>query len=75
MKQGTALIAKTTFGFKNQGKGRVIVFKEGQKFWVTTTELFFKKHGCLKIDRWGKGSISHGYAFDMETINNYFDVE
>lgn len=75
MKQGAILTVKKTFGFKNNGKGRMIVAKEGQQFWVTSSEVSNKINGYMMIDRINKGHISCGYAFDIATIEEWFEIE
>ena len=74
MRQGTIIKAKTTFSFKVNGKGRTITFKEGQEFWTTTTQIFFNQNGGVMVERKNKGSISTGYFFTSQQIDELFEV-
>lgn len=72
MKQGQELIAKVAFTMKFEGKrGRPVNVKIGDRFWVTTTDYSNKTHA--KIDRYGKGFISHGYCLSLEQISQLFE--
>ena len=68
MKQGERLTAKGDFQFKSGGKGRAVVVRAGQKFWVTNSMIDQAAQKVVMIDREGKGHISHGYAFTPEMI-------
>lgn len=74
MKQGERLTAKGDFQFKSGGKGRAVVVRAGQKFWVTNSMIDQAAQKVVMIDREGKGHISHGYAFTPEMIENLFEV-
>lgn len=71
IKQGTRLTAKGNFQFKAPGaKGRPVVVKAGQRFWITNSML----DQVVMIDREGRGHISNGYAFTPEMIDDLFQV-
>lgn len=72
IRQGLGLTAIRTFAFKVNGKGRVITFKEGQRFWVTNSTIDQRQSGFVKVDRHGKGCISHGYAFTPAQVAECF---
>jgi len=75
LKQGARLTAKKDFLFKTPGiKGRPVTVRSGQRFWVTNSMSLQESSNVVTIDREGKGHISHGYAFDPNTIDDLFDV-
>jgi hypothetical protein len=71
MKQCTPLTCKETFAFKVNGKGKAITFKQGQRFWVTNTEIDQKNRNVVNIARDGK-SMGQGYDFTAEQVKAYF---
>ena len=76
MKQGTYLTAKHDFRFRNPApRGRTITVRKGDVFWITNCALQQKETGVIRIDRKGKGCISHGYPFDRATLEQFFTVE
>jgi hypothetical protein len=73
-KQGIRLVAKSAFTFKAPGeRGRPVVVRPGQRFWVTNSTLDQERQNVVMIDREGRGHISNGYAFTPETIDQYFE--
>jgi len=74
LRQGTRLVAKTDFRF-GTGKGRAVMVRTGQKFWVTNSQVDQAAQKLVLIDRAGKGSISNGYAFSPAMVDAYFHVE
>lgn len=65
--------AKHDFAFKVGGKGRAIVVRRGQIFWVTNTRHDQTLRGIVLVDRKGKGHISGGYAFSHNQLMELFE--
>jgi hypothetical protein len=73
MKQGQTLTARRAFAFKAKGaKGRAVTVQQGARFWITNSALDQSASGIVMIDREGRGTISHGYAFTIEQIGELF---
>lgn len=73
-RQGATLKAKAPFSFKAPGsRGRAVTVKPGQLFWVTNSGLDQNRSGLVMIDRIGRGCISNGYAFNPDTLQQYFE--
>lgn len=70
MKQATYLTAKETFSFKVNGKGRAVTFKQGQRFWVTSTE----NSQFISVARLDQ-PLGSGYEFSPEQVSKFFSVE
>ena len=75
MKQGTLLEAKRDFAFRNNNKGRPVQVKEGDRFWVTNTEVNQQQIGCILIDRQNKGHMSQGWPVSFEQVEELFDIQ
>jgi hypothetical protein len=75
MKQSTILIAKQAFSLRAAGaRGRAVQVKPGDRFIVTTSEVWSLSH-CPKIMRERGAILGCGYNMDIDTINQLFDVE
>jgi hypothetical protein len=72
--QCTYLVCKKAFGFKVNGKGRMIVFKEGQRFWVGNTPSDQTKRGQINVIRKGY-PLGFGYDFAPSQVSEYFHQE
>lgn len=72
--QHTPLTAKIDFQFKPGGKGRNVIVRKGQRFWVTSSQTLQMSEAAVRVDRKGKGSISQGYPFTPEQIQTLFDL-
>lgn len=75
MRQGSTITAKSAFTFKASGtRGRAVTVRSGDKFWITNCETDQARQGVVMIDRTGRGHISHGYAFQPEILQAWFEV-
>lgn len=74
MNQFAALTAKADFNFRASTKGRAIVVRAGQKFWMTNTASNAARTGLVVLDRQGKGSIGAGYPFAASQVSDLFEV-
>lgn len=72
MKQATGLVCTKEVAFKVNGKGRTIVFKVGQEFWVTNTEVDQNNRQCVNVARKGQ---KFGYDCTPEQVSTYFVVQ
>lgn len=70
--QGVQLLCKSTVSFKVDGKGRIIHFKEGCRFWVCNTMTEQAASGCVKVARL---TSKFGYAFPPDLVREHFVVE
>lgn len=68
------LTASKDFAFKAGGKGRAVVVRKGQRFWVTSSTTLQNASGVVLIDREGKGCISVGWAFDPAQLPDFFQL-
>lgn len=68
------LRARCAFEFVNPETGRKIQVKAGAVFWVTSSPLTQSLESCVRIDRKGKGAISHGYAWAESDLREYFEL-
>lgn len=75
MKQGTRLTARLSFEFRNPESGRKVTIREGQRFWITSSATLQERESAVRIDREGKGTISHGWPFTPAHIPQFFTVE
>lgn len=75
MKQCSILVAKNTFGFKSEGKGRVIKVEAGEKLEVTTSEVSNLSTQTVRLARKGKGILGQGWLFSFEQVNELFTKE
>jgi len=73
MEQATILVCKETVSFKVGGKGRVITFKAGQRFWVTNSEYDQNSRKVLNVARLNM-PMGFGYDFTPEQVAQYFSV-
>lgn len=74
MKHSSVLIAKQAFSMREQGaRGRSVQVKPGDRFIVTTSEVWNLNH-CPKIMRERGAMMGCGYSMDIETINSLFEV-
>lgn len=73
-RQGTKLIASKGFWFINPQTSRRIVVKPGQRFWVTNSSFDQGRSGSIKIEREGRGHISHGWPFAESTLDDLFEI-
>lgn len=74
MKQPTILIAKQSFSMRAPGsRGRAVQVKAGDRFIVTTSEVWNLTH-CPKIMRERGAMMGCGYNMDIDTINQLFEV-
>lgn len=67
------LECKETFSFKINGKGRTTTFKQGQIFWVVSTQGHFAQYNTYIIARKGKNA-AYGVEFTPEIVKRYFEV-
>ena len=73
MKQGQELKALQSFTMRKHGaRGRAVLVKVGDKFWVTSATYNNKE--AAFIDREGRGVIGHGYKLDLTDIQALFEV-
>lgn len=72
--QGTELKALETFHFKVNGKGRTVTIKQDDVLWVTNSGTDQNATGLYTLARKGQGTLSHGWAFDAQLIQRYFDI-
>jgi hypothetical protein len=76
IRQGTVLVAKSDFQFKAPGsRGRSVVARTGDRFWVTNSMTDQMSSGVALIQREGRGHISTGYAFDLRQIHSFFEID
>lgn len=75
IKQGARLVARVSFQFRNPETGRKVTIREGQRLWVTSAAIQQEREGAVRIDREGKGTISHGWPFAPGHIPQFFTVE
>ena len=72
IKQGATLVANVSFQFSNPSTGRKVTVRSGQKFWVTNSESDQAREQVVRIDRLGKGCISHGWPFSIQSAMALF---
>ena len=72
VQQFQEMTAKADFNFRASAKGRAVVVRAGQKFWMTNTASNAQRTGLVVLERKGKGSIGTGYPFSLEQVANFF---
>lgn len=70
--QGKGLIAKASFQFTNPETRRRVTIREGQRFWITSSQCLIKLERAVRIDREGKGYISQGWPFSEAMLGEFF---
>lgn len=73
IKHCQTLKARARFQFVNPESGRKITVEPGALFWVTTSGLTQQLESCVRIDRKGRGTLSHGYPFAESDIREFFE--
>lgn len=72
--QCTEFRARTPgFQFRNPETGRVVRVLPGHVLWVTSTEVYQRKHGHVMLARQGQ-SMGSGWAFALDGIAGSFDL-
>ena len=71
LKQCSTLEAIQNISWK-PAKGRSVVVKAGQQFWVTNPAYTHEKG--VMINRKGKGSIGSGWQLDKSDIEKFFKL-
>jgi hypothetical protein len=72
--QHTKLTAKLDFEMRRAQKSRAVRVHTGDRFWVTNSQTDQNTSGFVLIDRKGKGVISAGYPFKLETLQTLFNI-
>lgn len=75
IRQGASLTARCSFEFRNPETGRKVTIRQGQRFWVTSSATLQSRENAVRIDREGKGHISHGWPFAPASIADLFAAE
>jgi hypothetical protein len=72
--QTITLIALKNFSFKLDGKGRAIVVKTGDRFWVTSSQSDQSRRGFVCIAR-QRQPLHYNYCFSRAALKDLFQAE
>lgn len=69
------IIAAQSFSFRVPGqRGRAILVHEGDKFWISTTKIYFDRTGLIGCARNNK-TLGDAYFFSETDLDNLFHIE
>lgn len=66
--------ANQTFSFRVPDSKRAVMVKEGQRFWVTNSQVNQASVGVIRITRMGTGSPGLGWAFSEADFVKHFTL-